>query len=57
MSPALATDPEFKRRFFQEVASSAKLAHPNIVKIFDTNEHDSCLCIAMEYMDGGTLAE
>jgi serine/threonine protein kinase len=35
MSPALAADPTFSRRFLQEARMLASLAHPNIVQVYD----------------------
>ena len=35
MSPALAADPTFSKRFLQEARMLASLAHPNIVAVYD----------------------
>ena len=35
MSPALAADPTFSKRFLQEARMLASLAHPNIVQVYD----------------------
>jgi len=44
-----------KERFFREAETAGKLAHPNIVTIYDTGEeHDYCY-IAMELLKGGDL--
>ena len=49
--------PEQLRRFHVEARAAAGLAHPNIVKIFDTGEHRGQPYIAMEYVAGRSLAE
>lgn len=49
-------DPEFRRRFFLEAATVAKLTHPNTVTVFDYGQGDGGVYyIAMEYVDGRTL--
>jgi tetratricopeptide (TPR) repeat protein len=49
--------PEARQRFAREAQSAGTLRHPNIVTIFDVDEHDSLPYIAMEYVDGETLSE
>jgi eukaryotic-like serine/threonine-protein kinase len=44
-----------KERFFREAETAGRLAHPNIVTIYDAGEeHDYCY-IAMEFLKGGDL--
>ncbi len=52
-----AQDPVFFRRFVQEARSIARLAHPNIVHIYNFGEQGDIKYIAMEYVDGGTLKQ
>ena len=52
-----AENEEFKHRFFQEGKVLAKLEHTNIVRIYGIGEADGSLYMAMEYVDGGTLAD
>lgn len=53
----LARDPERRRRFLREARLAARLAHPNVVRVYDVGEDDGRPFIAMEYVDGETLAE
>jgi len=50
-------DEELVERFRQEAQSVAKLAHPNIVNIYDVGIADGEDYIVMEYVDGPTLKE
>lgn len=57
MSPNLASDEEFTRRFLKEGPTLARLIHPGIVKVFDTGVHQNDYYLAMEYIPGGTLKQ
>ncbi|MEA2751352.1 MAG: eukaryotic-like serine/threonine-protein kinase [Myxococcales bacterium] len=54
--PQLAQDADFVAMFVDEARVCARLAHPNIVQVFDFGEHDGELYMAMEYVDGTTAA-
>ncbi|BCS31105.1 hypothetical protein TBR22_A03050 [Luteitalea sp. TBR-22] len=47
---------DLRRRFIREAQSAGRLQHPNIVTVYDVGDHDGQLYIAMEYIDGDTLA-
>ncbi len=49
-------DPEDVRRFVREARTAAGLSHPNLVPIHEVGEHEGVHYIAMEYIEGGTLA-
>ena len=53
----LARDEELRRRFLREAKLAARLSHPNVVRVYDVGEDDGLPFIAMEYVDGETLAE
>jgi len=53
----LADDSQFKQRFIQEARSAARLAHPNVVNVFDQGEDDGFAYLVMEYLPGITLRE
>lgn len=57
MHPHLAEDEEFTRRFIQEARQAARLAHPNIVNVFDQGQEGAITFIVMEYLPGITLRE
>jgi serine/threonine protein kinase len=48
---------ELRQRFAREAQSAARLRHPNIVTIFDVGEQDGKPFMAMEFIQGVTLAE
>jgi serine/threonine-protein kinase len=54
--PQLAQDPDFLAMFVDEARVCARLAHPNIVQVFDFGEQDGELYMAMEFVDGTTAA-
>lgn len=48
---------EVKKRFFREAEAVGKLAHPNIVTIFDVGEDYDIAYIAMELLEGSELSK
>ncbi len=46
-----------RKRFLREARSAGRLHHPNIVAIFDVGEHEGQPFIAMQYIEGATLAD
>src|SRR4030066_260142 len=55
LPPHVASNPEEKQRFFQEARSASALNHPNITVIYEIDEADGQVYIAMEYIEGKTL--
>ncbi|MFL6281266.1 MAG: serine/threonine-protein kinase, partial [Vicinamibacterales bacterium] len=52
----LAKDEEWKERFFREARTVAQLNHPNIAGIYSIDQQGDTLFIAMELIEGESLA-
>ncbi|MFG3658860.1 Stk1 family PASTA domain-containing Ser/Thr kinase [Streptomyces sp. NPDC047706] len=57
MHPTLAVDASFVERFIREAKSVARLAHPNVVQVFDQGADGAYVYLAMEYVSGCTLRD
>ncbi|WP_144384730.1 Stk1 family PASTA domain-containing Ser/Thr kinase [Streptomyces sp. SAJ15] len=57
MHPTLAADAAFVDRFIREAKSVARLAHPNVVGVFDQGTDGTYVYLAMEYVPGCTLRD
>jgi eukaryotic-like serine/threonine-protein kinase len=55
--PQLARDSRFVAMFCDEARICAALAHPNIVQVVDFGEADGELFMALEYVDGVSVAK
>ncbi len=55
--PELAQDHDFVAMFVDEARVSARLCHPNVVQVFDFGEDAGELYMAMEYVEGTTVAK
>ncbi len=53
----LSDDSAFKQRFIQEARSAARLAHPNVVNVFDQGQDEDYAYLVMEYLPGITLRD
>jgi eukaryotic-like serine/threonine-protein kinase len=53
----LADDSKFRERFIQEARSAARLAHPNVVNVFDQGQDPEMAYLVMEYLSGITLRD
>jgi eukaryotic-like serine/threonine-protein kinase len=53
----LAEQPTARRRFETEAHAAARLAHPNVVTVFDSGEDDGIPFLVMERLPGGTFAD
>lgn len=56
LSPHLTLDPQASARFRREAQAAARLGHPGIVTVFDVGEDEDGPWIAMELIEGETLA-
>jgi serine/threonine protein kinase len=52
----VADEPRARERLFQEARSAATLDHANICTVFDIGDADGLVYIAMQFIEGETLA-
>jgi eukaryotic-like serine/threonine-protein kinase len=57
MGQAQYANREQVERFLAEARTVAHLRHPNIIAIHAIAEHEGLSCLALEYIEGGSLAE
>jgi serine/threonine protein kinase len=57
LRPELADDALVRERFRREPLAAARLNHPNIVAIFDTESEGGVEAVVMELVEGATLRE
>jgi predicted Ser/Thr protein kinase len=53
----LAHEEDFRARFLRESQLAASLDHPNVIPIYDADEVDGVLYLAMRYVSGPSLQE
>jgi serine/threonine protein kinase len=56
LTPNLVSNPDRRTRFLLEARSAAALTHPAIAQVYDIDEADGGIFIAMEYVDGKTVS-
>lgn len=56
LAPALRNDELILQRFLLEARAAARLNHPNIVQIYDFGNDGDTFYLAMEYVEGESLA-
>jgi serine/threonine protein kinase len=52
----LSADPEWMRRILREARAAGRVHHPNVVDVYDIDEHAGVLFLVMERLRGKTLA-
>ncbi|HEU0031637.1 MAG TPA: tetratricopeptide repeat protein [Kofleriaceae bacterium] len=57
LRPALAAHDHERQRLLREAQAMAKVSHPNVVPIYDVGLHGDQVFLAMEFLDGGDLAQ
>ncbi len=55
--PHRAGDPAFTDRFSEEAQAIARLAHPNVVAVYDQGSHDGLPYLVIEHVHGRTLRQ
>jgi serine/threonine protein kinase len=53
----VTADPERRRRFIREAQSAAAVTHPAIAQVYDVDEVDGIIFIAMEFVEGKTVRQ
>lgn len=56
LKPEFARNEDYRLRFIREAKGAGTLSHANIVTVFDVGEYEGLPYIAMEYVEGPTLA-
>jgi hypothetical protein len=55
ITPALADDADFRKRFVAESKAAASIEHPNVIPVYYAGERDGVLFIVMRFIDGPDL--
>ncbi|MEX0692648.1 MAG: serine/threonine-protein kinase [Gemmatimonadales bacterium] len=55
LRPELADNAEVAERFLREARAMARLAHPHIVQIYATGEHERLVWVTMQFVGGESL--
>ncbi|MEZ4383916.1 MAG: serine/threonine-protein kinase [Nannocystaceae bacterium] len=50
-------DEDARERLLREAKATARLAHPNVVSVFDVGPYEGGSFVALEYVHGGTLRQ
>jgi serine/threonine protein kinase len=51
----LTADEERRKRFIFEARAAARISHPAIAQVYDVDEHEGTIFIAMELVEGNTV--
>ncbi len=57
LSRELTADPERSKRFILEARAAARISHPTIAQVYDVDEVDGSVFIAMELVEGRTVRD
>jgi TonB family protein len=55
MRPAIASGQDARLKLEREAARAQRLAHPNVVNVFDFDEHKGRFFLVMEWLEGETV--
>jgi hypothetical protein len=57
LPPELTGDAERRKRFLLEARAAARITHPAIAQVYDVDEHEGTIFMAMELVEGKTVRE
>jgi serine/threonine protein kinase/DNA-binding CsgD family transcriptional regulator len=57
LSPKQLADPDLVERFLREARTIARLAHPNILNLYDVGQEEGWHYLVLEYIDGRDLRD
>ncbi len=57
LAPDVVQDPERRKRFVLEARAAARITHPAIAQVYDVDEQDELIFIAMELVEGSSVRE
>lgn len=57
LSARFSEDPVYRGRFIREAQAAARISHPNVITVYETNQFAERIYIAMEYIEGKTLED
>lgn len=55
LAPEVVQNPERRKRFFLEARAAARITHPAIAQVYDVDEQDDFIFIAMELVEGSSV--
>lgn len=57
LPPTLARDKQASANFVREAQVATRINHPNVVRVYEVQQTGQYLYLAMQYVDGSTLAD
>ena len=57
LARGLTADPERRKRFILEARAASRISHPAITQVYDVDEHEGAIFIAMELVEGRTVRD
>jgi tetratricopeptide (TPR) repeat protein len=57
LRPDVTTSTSLRARLLREARALARVSHPNVITVHDVGTVDEHVFVAMEFVDGGTLAD
>jgi serine/threonine protein kinase len=57
LASEVTADPERRRRFVREARAAAAVTHPAVAQVYDVDEVDDVIFIAMEFVEGRTVRQ